>query len=247
MALRAAELLREHGCMPFIPHLWWPWEHWSDGRHEQKYWLEMDFVWLKQCHALVRLNGQSPGADREVEFAEKHNIPVFQHIAEGAARGDELVPARLFITELQSGRFQGHIEKKEEKLKVDAPIRLSLADFQAAIAVWVHRQPFGKNQPSWQPLLGIVEEIGELAHAHLKEEQKIRTNENHDANAKDAVGDVFIYLMGYCISRGWSLEECIERAWDEVKKRDWNTNKHNGEPWMTTDEPHQNEHRGKEG
>lgn len=57
---------------------------------------------------------------------------------------------------------------------------------------------FGEH-PTWHPLLGIQEEIGELAHAYLKREQGIRgTREEHDAAIKDAVGDVMIYLMGYC-------------------------------------------------
>lgn len=46
-------------------------------------------------------------------------------------------------------------------------------------------------------VLGCVEEIGELTHAHLKESQGIRgTKEQHEENAKDAIGDLTIYLLG---------------------------------------------------
>lgn len=31
----------------------------------------------RRCDALYRMEGDSPGADREVEFANMHNIPVF--------------------------------------------------------------------------------------------------------------------------------------------------------------------------
>src|SRR3954453_7750691 len=46
-------------------------------------------------------------------------------------------------------------------------------------------------------VLGCIEEVGELAHAHLKQDQNIRGDEaKHVADAKDAVGDLMVYLMG---------------------------------------------------
>lgn len=52
-----------------------------------------------------------------------------------------------------------------------------------------------KHQPA-HGTFGVMEEIGELAHAHLKEAQQIRMNEDHVAKAQDAIGDTMIYLMG---------------------------------------------------
>jgi NTP pyrophosphatase (non-canonical NTP hydrolase) len=72
---------------------------------------------------------------------------------------------------------------------------------------------------------GIVEELGELAHADLKESQDIRTNEDHVANAKDAIGDIAIYLMAYCNYRGFDLQSIITDTWEQVSKRDWQKNK----------------------
>ena len=63
--------------------------------------------------------------------------------------------------------------------------------------------------------------MGELAHAHLKEEQGIRTGENHIALAKDSIGDIIIFLADYCSARGFDLQEIIEETWAEVKQRDW--------------------------
>jgi NTP pyrophosphatase (non-canonical NTP hydrolase) len=78
-----------------------------------------------------------------------------------------------------------------------------LEKFQGEVSEWTRRN-FG-DQPAYRPLLGAVEEIGELAHAHLKEEQKIRgTAEELQALAKDAVGDVIVYLADYCGRRGWT-------------------------------------------
>lgn len=86
---------------------------------------------------------------------------------------------------------------------------------------WAKRH-FG-DCPSYLPLLGIVEEVGELSHSHLKQSQGIRgDNAKHIADAKDAVGDIVIFLMDYCNRRGWDLQEIIEDTWDEVSKRKWN-------------------------
>lgn len=70
---------------------------------------------------------------------------------------------------------------------------------------------------------GVVEEVGELAHADLKKKQGIRGDaEGHDAEARDAVGDIMIYLMGYCSKRGWAMSEILEETWGKVvSKRDW--------------------------
>jgi NTP pyrophosphatase (non-canonical NTP hydrolase) len=69
---------------------------------------------------------------------------------------------------------------------------------------------------------GVVEEIGELSHALLKMDQGIRgTKQEHTAEAKDAVGDIVIYLAGLCNKRGINLQSAVETAWREVKQRNW--------------------------
>lgn len=82
-----------------------------------------------------------------------------------------------------------------------------------------------KNFPNslpYQSLLGLLEELGELSHAHLKSEQGIRTDENHQAMKEDAVADIAIYLAGYCTDNGIDLEKCVKQTWSQVKKRNWN-------------------------
>ena len=75
---------------------------------------------------------------------------------------------------------------------------------------------------SWMPLLGIIEEVGELAHSHLKHEQGIRgSDEKHTNAAKDAVGDIVVFLLDYCSSRGWDFEDTVATVWAEVKERNW--------------------------
>jgi len=96
-----------------------------------------------------------------------------------------------------------------------------------------HREWLIKNFPDQrphQPLLGIMEEVGELAHAHLKNEQGIRAMDPDLAFAKkmDAVGDIFIYLCSYCSSNSIDLETAVQHAWWEVEQRDWVSFPRNG-------------------
>lgn len=68
---------------------------------------------------------------------------------------------------------------------------------QAEQKAWEESQ-FGL-QPAWKPLLGISEEFGELCHAVLKMSQNIRGDaDKHFADARDAIGDVLIYALGFC-------------------------------------------------
>jgi NTP pyrophosphatase (non-canonical NTP hydrolase) len=96
----------------------------------------------------------------------------------------------------------------------------SFAQLQREHAPW-EQHNFG-IRPSWHPLLGIVEEIGELAHAHLKAEQGIRgTPEQLRAEKIDAVADAIVFLTSYCNLEGIDIGEAVESVWNEVKKRDW--------------------------
>jgi hypothetical protein len=45
-------------------------------------WLDMDFSWIKVSDIVLRLPGESKGADMEVEYAERIGVPVVTSIAE---------------------------------------------------------------------------------------------------------------------------------------------------------------------
>jgi hypothetical protein len=68
------------GFNPFIPLLY----HYQQAKHPQLYevWLAIDLDWISSCDILLRLPGDSPGADREVAHAEKIGIPVVYSIEE---------------------------------------------------------------------------------------------------------------------------------------------------------------------
>jgi NTP pyrophosphatase (non-canonical NTP hydrolase) len=104
------------------------------------------------------------------------------------------------------------------------PGPLTFERLQTENLVWAYRN-FGPEREKWRrSFMGVVEEVGELSHALLKQEQGIRgTREEHEALAKDAVADIIIFLADLCNRRGWSLQECVETAWAEVQKRVWKT------------------------
>jgi NTP pyrophosphatase (non-canonical NTP hydrolase) len=106
----------------------------------------------------------------------------------------------------------------------------SIFQMQAEHLRWLaHNFP---DQKPYQPLLGIVEEVGELAHAHLKAEQNIREASECMIEPRammfDAVGDTFIYLMSYCNSNGLDLQTCVEDTWRRVQQRDWQKDPYKG-------------------
>ena len=76
-SFQAAAYLRTLGALPFAP-LRSHFEHMAFPQHYE-HWMLEDFEYIRMSHALWRLNGISPGADREVEFADSLNIPVFYH------------------------------------------------------------------------------------------------------------------------------------------------------------------------
>jgi NTP pyrophosphatase (non-canonical NTP hydrolase) len=92
-------------------------------------------------------------------------------------------------------------------------------DLQEQSYAWIqHNFP---NNNGDDPLFGIMEELGEVTHSHLKRKQNIRTNENHEELIKDGIGDLVIYLCDYCNQNGLDLEECINIAANTAFSRDW--------------------------
>ena len=67
--------LRAARVAPFMPQLSVLHEMIAPQPYET--WLAYDFDVIRNCAALVRLPGHSPGADREVDFANGWGIPVF--------------------------------------------------------------------------------------------------------------------------------------------------------------------------
>ncbi len=43
-------------------------------------WIGVDLPWVEVSHAVLRLPGESTGADLEVEHATRHGVPVYEDI-----------------------------------------------------------------------------------------------------------------------------------------------------------------------
>lgn len=79
-AIKIANQLLDMGYIPFIPHLTHFWYLISPRPYRD--WLKLVVEWLKLCHVVFRFEGESPGADKEVELAKLLGIPVVTSLAE---------------------------------------------------------------------------------------------------------------------------------------------------------------------
>ena len=75
---------------------------------------------------------------------------------------------------------------------------------------WAKERGLDNPNNSTVQALKLFEEAGELAQAHLKK---------RDDEGKDAVGDILVVLTIYCQQKGWSIAECFQLAYDEIKNR----------------------------
>lgn len=62
-------------CAPLIPHLSHFWHTMTPKPYE--FWLDLDLQYLRKCDALLRFEGESSGADKEIVWALEWGIPVF--------------------------------------------------------------------------------------------------------------------------------------------------------------------------
>ena len=74
-AIDASSELISIGLAPFCPHL----SHYVDQAHPHSWqkWMDIDLEFLSDCDIVLRLPGESKGADLEVETANKAGIPIF--------------------------------------------------------------------------------------------------------------------------------------------------------------------------
>lgn len=79
-AIDAADELMRLGYAVICPNLNDFWQ--LVYQHEYEEWLAMDFEYVRRCDAVLRLPGDSSGADREVAFAKGAGIPVYYSVEE---------------------------------------------------------------------------------------------------------------------------------------------------------------------
>jgi hypothetical protein len=74
-AIMMGNRLLDAGFVPFVPHLSHFW-HTVTPRHYED-WMKIDLAFLPACDAMLRLPGESSGADREEAAAKRRGVPVF--------------------------------------------------------------------------------------------------------------------------------------------------------------------------
>jgi len=105
----------------------------------------------------------------------------------------------------------------------------SISALQVRLYRW-QTANFG-GQDIHRPLLGAVEEVGELSHALLKHEQGIRGLKSRAAfleAAGDAVADTVIYLMQVCTLLRLGFGVLLKETAENVMERDWNLDSEKG-------------------
>ena len=86
-AISAGDYVSRFGWTPFIPHLTHFWHFLLP--HPYEFWLAQDMEWLKVCDALLRIPGESNGADKEVEAAKQMGLPIYYSIFDVPSLGEQ--------------------------------------------------------------------------------------------------------------------------------------------------------------
>lgn len=79
-AIKVFHELFQYGFTPYCPHVYQMIE--KDSKISYENWIGYFFEWLRLCDAVIRIPGESSGADREVEFADSIGIPVYESVSE---------------------------------------------------------------------------------------------------------------------------------------------------------------------
>jgi len=91
-AIRIADELYTTGvCMPILPHLTLLWN--TVIPHEPSFWSEYCLLMMRRCDAILRIDGISQGAEKELVEAKKVGIPIFyqlDHLSEWLESGPDV-------------------------------------------------------------------------------------------------------------------------------------------------------------
>ena len=79
-AMGAARALIDAGFAPFCPHLMCRVDPAEEYPHAT--WMEVELPWVSVADAVLRLPGESVGADLEADHARKLGVPVFRSIVD---------------------------------------------------------------------------------------------------------------------------------------------------------------------
>ena len=87
---------------------------------------------------------------------------------------------------------------------------MSYSSIESDIIRWAEARKIIPNSTPETQLLKAVSEMGELADATIKNDKEA---------VIDAVGDVMVCLVNYCVLQDINLVQCMEVAYDQIKNR----------------------------
>ena len=104
----------------------------------------------------------------------------------------------------------GMIDEDKEELIERWNTRIETMDrLVRDVEKWAQDKGLNKANPKDQ-YLKVAEECGEIAAGLARSD---------DAAIKDAIGDTVVTLIILAHQTGWSLKECLQASWGEIKDR----------------------------
>jgi len=79
-AIEMANKLILEGIFPIVPHLTLLWH--AVTPFSSKFWYDYTLELMKRCDAVLRIPGESAGADLEIKTAQKLGMPVYYSVEE---------------------------------------------------------------------------------------------------------------------------------------------------------------------
>ena len=86
----------------------------------------------------------------------------------------------------------------------------TLQDLFKFVHYWAYEKGLLNEENAPKQMLKVLEEVGETAGALLKSDEP---------EIKDGIGDSFVTLIILAHQLGYTPEECLESAWNEIKSR----------------------------
>jgi NTP pyrophosphatase (non-canonical NTP hydrolase) len=78
------------------------------------------------------------------------------------------------------------------------------------VTEWAYEKGLLKRDNADKQFMKVIEELGETAAAVLK---------NKESETEDGLGDVFVTLIILTTQLGYTPQECLLAAWNEIKDR----------------------------
>lgn len=87
---------------------------------------------------------------------------------------------------------------------------MEMNELNEKIAQWFAERGITANGKMMGQAIKTLEETTELIDA---------INKNDEAEIKDAIGDIYVTILGVCQVAGYDIDKCIEGAYNEIKDR----------------------------